>query len=226
MHYFLTYNDGTHIAHMEKLIESVKKHGKQFEIIVFNKSDIDLEFSETNKRILELRRGGGYWLWKPYIINETLKKLNDGDILFYFDSMYYFTENFDDLYKPLLEINDIVVWKNKPNDGTYYMKNWCKMDIIQKYGMYEKVFIDNVNDCWAGAICIKKTENNSKIMKFWLEACTSDMDITDRPSNLANSPDFIEHRHDQSMLSIALHKNDVPLHLLKNRCVFNVRQPY
>jgi hypothetical protein len=140
--------------------------------------------------------------------------------------MYYFTENFEDLYKPLLEINNIVVWKNKPNGGTHYMKNWCKMDVIQKYGMYDKVFIDGVNDCWAGAICLKKTERTSQIMNFWLEACSSDMDITDRPSDSAHSQEYIEHRHDKSRLSIALHKNDVPLHFLENRCVFNVRQPY
>ena len=37
---------------------------------------------------------------KPYIINETLKKIKEGDLIFYCDSKYYFTEEFSQLYDP------------------------------------------------------------------------------------------------------------------------------
>jgi hypothetical protein len=39
-----------------------------------NKEEIDNDFKTKYNNILSLNRGGGYWLWKPYIINETLKK--------------------------------------------------------------------------------------------------------------------------------------------------------
>jgi hypothetical protein len=225
-HYFLTYNDDTHFPFMQKLVESVRNFGPKFKINIFNKSSISPNFIKEHKNILELKRGGGYWLWKPYIINETMKKLNDGDVLFYLDSKYYFTENFEGLYKPLLDANDIVVWKNKPNDNEFLMKNWCKMDVIQKYNMYDKVFIENANDCWAGAICIKKNSKTLKMMEEWLNMCCNNMDITDAPSAIPNSDEFIEHRHDQSMLSIVLHKNNIPLHFFEKRYLQNVRNPY
>jgi hypothetical protein len=137
MFYFLVYNDNNHDHYLKNLLDSVKKHGKEFEIVIFNKSDIEKDFLENNKEILSLQKGGGYWLWKPYIINETLKKINDNDILFYLDSKYYFLEDFKNLYDDYIFNNDLLVWKNKPNEPSYFMKNWCKMDVIKniKYMM-------------------------------------------------------------------------------------------
>jgi hypothetical protein len=110
-------------------------YGEEFNIIIFEKNDIDNDFINKNKSILNCNRGGGYWLWKPYIINKTLKKINDDDIIFYIDSKYYFIEHFANLYVDYMENNDILVWKNKPNETIWYMKNWCKMHVIYKYEM-------------------------------------------------------------------------------------------
>ena len=226
MHYFLLYNDNTHVEDIKKLIESIKKYGKHFEIIVFDKNRIHPEFVSKNYKTLSLKRGGGYWLWKPYIISCILEKIKEKDILFYLDSKYYFTENFEKLYSNHIESNDLLVWKNKPNGETYYMKNWCKMDVIKKYNMYEKVFLENAEDFWAGAIVIKKTENTIKYMKEWLEMCCVHEDITDSPSVTPNSELFNEHRHDQSLLSIVLHKYNIPTVYFEKKYLQNVRYPY
>ena len=225
-YYFVLYDDGTHKTHLTKLIESIKKYGSQFRIIIFYKHNISKDFYNKHKHILDLSRGGGYWLWKPYIILETLKHINEGDLVFYLDSKYYFLENFDNLFKPLLENNDIVVWKNKPNEDTYFMKNWCKMDVILKYDMYQKVFNDNILDCWGGCIICKKTIKSLNIISSWLEVCCDYNNITDEPSIHKNDTQFIEHRHDQILLSIILHKNNIPLHFLDKKYIQNVRKPF
>ena len=31
-------------------------------------------------------RGGGYWIWKPYIISKMLEQINENDILVYIDA--------------------------------------------------------------------------------------------------------------------------------------------
>jgi len=207
----------------EQLIHSAQKYDN-FEIIIFHKKDIDNEFIDQYKYILDQHRGGGYWLWKPYIINETLKKIKDNDIVFYLDAKYYFTENFNDLLKPL-STNDFLIWKNKPNEPSYYLKNWCKMDIIQKYNIYGDVFQNNIEACWAGAMVMKKTNQVTSIIEEWLGMCCCE-DITDAPSNIPNSSDFIEHRHDQSLLSILISKYKIPLHTFEKRFLQNVRIPY
>jgi len=226
MKYFLVYNDNTHNHFLSELLESVKKYGKDFEIIVFNKNDMDDDFVLNNKNILELDRGGGYWLWKPYIINETLKKINENDIVFYLDSKYYFMEDFTELYLNYMENNDLLVWKNKPNNPIWHMKNWCKMDVILKYDMFKKIFDENAEECWGGALVIKKNENTIKYMKEWLDMCCIYEDITDAPSKVENSGLFCEHRHDQTLLSIILYKYNIPMQFFEKKYLQNVRTPY
>jgi hypothetical protein len=226
MLYFLIYNDNTHNESLEKLLLSVVEHGKEFKIIIFDKKSIDKDFFEKNKAILNCNRGGGYWLWKPYIINETLKKINHDDILFYLDSKYYFTEDFTNLYAEYMKNNDLLIWKNKPNEGEYYMKNYCKMDVISKYNMFDKVFNENAEDCWAGALVIKKNVNSIKYIQEWLDMCCIYENITDSPSNLNNSNLFIDHRHDQSLLSIVLHKYNIKMQIFEKKYLQNVRNPY
>jgi len=226
MYYFLVYNDNTHWHYLNPLLESIKKHGPNFEIIIFNKEDIDVDFKTNNDSILSLGRGGGYWLWKPYIINETLKKINEGDTLFYLDSKYYFTEEFTELFDSYMSNNELLVWKNKPNNPIWYMKNWCKMDVILKYDMYDKVFNENIEDCWGGALVIRKTESTLKYVNEWLNMCCVYEDITDSPSKAENDLQFNEHRHDQSLLSIILHKHNISLQFFERRYLQNVRTPY
>ena len=111
--------------------------------------------------------------------------------------------------------NNILVWKNKPNEKVWYMKNWCKMDVILKYNMYDKVFNKNVEDCWGGALVIKKNKTSIKFIKDWLDMCCIYEDITDSSSKAKNSSLFREHRHDQSLLSILLHKNNINIPNIK-----------
>jgi hypothetical protein len=226
MKYFLVYNDNTHNHFLSDLLESVKKYGKDFEIIVFNKNDMDEGFVLKNKNILELDRGGGYWLWKPYIINETLKKINENDIVFYLDSKYYFMEDFTELYSNYMENNDLLVWKNKPNNPIWHMKNWCKMDVILKYDMLKKIFDENAEECWGGALVIKKNENTINYMKEWLDMCCIYENITDSNSKAENSSSFCEHRHDQTLLSIILYKYNIPMQFFEKKYLQNVRTPY
>jgi hypothetical protein len=224
--YALVYDDGSNNfnCYINILVDSFKKYDPNFEIIIFHKNDIDNDFLFKNKHIFKQHRGGGYWLWKPYIINETLKKLKDNDILFYIDSKYYFTEKFSELLNPLLN-QDLLVWRNKPNEPSYLLKNWCKMDIINKYDIYDPVFIQNIEICWAGAIVMKKTNPVVNIIQEWLQMSSSD-DITDLSSRIPNSLYFFDHRHDQSLLSIVLFKYNIKLHDFPKKFLQNVRQPY
>jgi hypothetical protein len=53
----------------------------------WREEDIDEEFKITNASVWnDSTKGGGWWIWKPYIIYKQLEKMNDNDILIYFDS--------------------------------------------------------------------------------------------------------------------------------------------
>ena len=222
MKYFLIYDDETNIykENIERLIYSIKKYS-DFVIILFKKSDIDNEFLEKNKIILNCKRGGGYWLWKPYIINNILQKINNDDSLFYLDSSYYFIEDFTELYKN----KEILVFSNKPNESTNKFKHLCKMDVILKYNMQYETFKKEINECWAGAIYLKKTEFTTNFISKWLDMCCIYEDITDTKS-ISHNPFFIDHRHDQSLFTILVTKYNITPTFFNKKYLQNVRIPY
>ena len=224
MHYFLLYHDGTHTEHLAKLIQTIHQFGKEFKVIVYESRTIDTAFKEKNHSILSLPRGGGYWLWKPYIILSTLSRLKEGDILVYLDSKYYFIESFTLWFYSFLQTQNIVVFRNKPNGSCHFMKHWCKMDVIQTYDLEKKVFEQDELIVWAGFMLLRNTSFTRAFIREWLRMCTYE-NITDSPSILPNSPLFREHRHDQSLLSVLIHKYSIPTHFCDSRYLQDVRNP-
>ena len=68
-------------------------------VFEYSPKDIGFDFYKKNKSILDQKRGNGYWLWKPYIISETLKKIEYGDFLLYIEAGRYFIGNVNNLLK-------------------------------------------------------------------------------------------------------------------------------
>jgi hypothetical protein len=224
---YLIYNDDNYTKQNEKLINSIKAYSS-FKPIIFDKKQIDTDFKNKYQHILSQNRGGGYWLWKPYIIYHTLKNLKDNDILIYSDSNYYFTEEFEELYKDHLKKSDIVVWHNKPNEETNLMMTYCKPEVVYEYKIEDLVYNKSCIECWAGFIVIKKTDYSLKLIKEWLEMCCTKDHITD---NIDVDTDyysyyFKDHRHDQSLLSILLYKHNIETYSFPKKYLQNVRHPY
>ena len=106
------------------------------------------------------------------------------------------------------------------------MKNWCKMDVIQKFKMTDTVFTHNAEDCWGGAILLKKTDSTIKYINEWFTMCCDYENITDSTSKIPNDACFTEHRHDQSLLSVIIHTYGIPLFFFEKRYLQNVRNPF
>ena len=51
-------------------------------------------------------------------------------------------------------------------------------------------------------------------------------DITDSESKIENSNLFREHRHDQSLLSIIIHKYNIQMQFFEKKYLQNVRSPF
>ena len=88
---FITYSDELY-RDRQAILDN---HAKQiFDVTHSYNSEwlMTTDFYLENKIILDKTRGNGYWLWKPFIILETLKKMDDNDVLLYLDSGDIFTD--------------------------------------------------------------------------------------------------------------------------------------
>ena len=71
----------------------------------------------------------------------------------------------------------------------------------------------NADQVEAGIIAFKKTDENILFLQEWLEYAKNKYILTDHPntSGKANFDSFIDHRHDQSILTNLCIKYDVKL---------------
>ena len=69
-------------------------------VIEYTAEDIDPAFRAANKEILDNPRGGGYYLWKPYVFYKAYQELGDRDYLIYTDAGSVYVD----------EIRKLIVW--------------------------------------------------------------------------------------------------------------------
>jgi len=163
-------------------------------------------FYSENKAILDLERGAGYWLWKPFIIAETLKELEEGDCLIYSDSGIEVVADLTPLVRIASERDRVLF------SGTGRCCQWTKRDCFYFLNADEPIFYEaQVVD--ASFMVLMKNSSVNNFIAEWLKSCRDPRILTDQPntSGLPNLPGFIDHRHDQSVLSILVKRGNFEL---------------
>lgn len=174
-------------------------------------TDLDLkksfpEFWEQHKDfILNNRRGFGYWIWKPFIILDTIKQMRSDDILVYLDCGCELND------KGLSRFNDYIELVKTNNRMLFHLEDkhlewrWNKMDLVDHLGLKDKnVMLQPQAE--SGMQFYKCCDENIKLLEEYYKICCNYNLIDDTPSKLVNHPYFIEHRHDQSVLSLLFKK--------------------
>lgn len=188
----------------KKNSKTAKKYGSFDEIISYNDKNLGQAFKEKNKKILDLKRGGGYWLWKPYLIKKTLEILNSGDFLFYCDSGSYFVDSIDDVIQLSLNQNQDII----PFELTHFEKAWTKRDAFVLMDC-DSDFYSETKQRLASYVLIRKTEFSIKFVEQWLSYAQDERIITDvdNQCGFENYPEYRDHRHDQSIFSLLTKKH-------------------
>ena len=183
------------------------KYGEVNQTIEYNQNNISSSFLKANKEILSMKKGGGYWLWKPYFILKTLKeKVKNNDYLIYSDSgSIYINSVYNLLYVMIRDKIDIISFHVR-----YKQKYWTKRDVFLLMNCDTPKYTES-KQVMGGFILMK---NNNFIRSFineWLEYAQDKRMITDQPNVLGkpNYPGFRENRHDQSIFSILITKYNI-----------------
>lgn len=182
------------------------KHCHFDEIIEYSDKDIDNQFYNKNKIALDTPRGGGLWLWKPYIILKTLRQLNDGDICMYIDSGVMFMKD----VTPVIDIlKSSEVWIT---EIPLIEKQWTKRLCFVKMGCEGEKFEETCQVA-GGYIAVKKSEFTVKLIQEWLNyACDyellSSLDRSDKEAE-NEIPEFIKHIEDESIWSLLTKKYNI-----------------
>lgn len=197
----VTYSDDKYRARQKKLCERAFELGCVDDAIEYTREALEEQtFYRENKALLDQPRGSGYWAWKPYIILETLKCMNENDIVVYLDSGDWISSDFRDFVTRKMRTHDIHL-----TDGSYPCQEWTKRDCFVKLGCDATRYHEAIQ-VEAGIIIAKKNPATIHLLEEWQRWCLDPDVISDSPNknthSLPNLPGFKEHRHDQSILSI------------------------
>ena len=211
---FLTYATDKFIGQAENLARTAKLIGFD-ESLVYTQNDISKsDFYERNSEVLKRSRGGGYWLWKPYLISLVLNKLDVDDVLFYSDAGRTNYYEFTSFPKNIVEAarstqEGFLLGPEIPHLGT--VENWTKRDcLILMNADNEKML--NRPQMHASPSVWTPTSAAKRFLNLWTNFCSDKRIITDDPNvcGYPNHPKFKDHRHDQSVLTILAHQENAP----------------
>lgn len=199
--YFLSYGNDrfkNSIVRIEKEAEQMNIFTK---ILCYKEEDLDSEFTDVHGEFVKNnQRGGGYWIWKPYLVKKTLQELNDNDILVYVDSGSVLNQSGLERLKEYFDIIDKSKYGILSFQLPYLEKNWTKNDIFKHFNSDQ-----SIKDAWqlmATAFIIKKCPHSCDLVNKWYENMHNYKLIDDSPSETKNSQNFMENRHDQSIFSV------------------------
>lgn len=181
------------------------------DLFFFSETSPDQDFQdflkEHEKFIFRSRKGYGYWIWKPFLINKVLNSTPKNSIILYIDAGCQV--NFS-TKKSVAKFNEYISLAEKYGCVAFQTNHqelkFCKMDTYEKITGLRTSYQD-YDFQYLGGICfLKNTDLNQALTKLWLNTCveTKYKYVNDSDSRRKNEKIFQEHRHDQSILSLYL----------------------
>ncbi len=181
------------------------------------------EFYKNNKEILDEKTGAGFWLWKPYYINETLQQLGENELLLYVDSGTIIKRSLKSIFR-LISLNQpVVLFTNEGPQSKY-----TKRDIFIYLDCDESKYY-NAPMVHANIQLYLNCKAAREFAKTVLTIACKERLITDDDNILGkpNLVDFQVNRHDQSILSLLALKEGItfqldPTQFRTSNYIFNI----
>jgi hypothetical protein len=202
MIHLISYGDEHFAKSKIRLHNQAKALGWFDYITIYEPTDIDSDFKNKFKNILLQPRGGGYWIWKPYIINKHLNKINDNDILIYLDAGCSINPNGQQRFNQYIEM------LNQTDEGCISFQLLCQektytiKEIFQYFEIEHDNEIANTGQIIGTIQIIKKNSNSIKLVNLWNQTLYDNPLLFTDYYNKNQELYFKDNRHDQSVFSV------------------------
>ena len=207
---FIAYADAA-------LAYSLKRIGRQArrlqifdEVILYTPADLSEEIKAHP--LMQYSRGGGYWLWKPWLIQKTLCDHALGDVVVYADAgstlrkspewerLFGLMERYDTLCFQYAEtVPEFEHWGN----ACTKIKYWTKKSALIYLDNYFQDTGYRENCKIMGGLLFMKNPDNS-LLRQWLDISLHHPELVVDPTEEEmkdQEPGFAYHKHEQSFLT-------------------------
>ncbi|GAA4438011.1 hypothetical protein GCM10023188_32860 [Pontibacter saemangeumensis] len=197
MRYFVTYGDKAYENSKKRIAKQASETGFFDKILVYGREDVSDDVATSP--LFNNKKGGGYWIWKPNVVGNTLKEMKEGDILVYADSgcSVFKDEEWNRYFGLLEKYNGIVFLINGTNE------QYSRSSIIDHFSGIGKHWKKRYQIA-ATFFLIKKTASTVEFISRWQDIMLNRPDLVmDVPESERSkeSPRFVGNRHDQSIFT-------------------------
>jgi hypothetical protein len=201
----VTFATDDFASQRDALVESAQRSGQFADVIVWNENALRSDPGLPEVGLLSHDRGVGYWSWKPHIILRALEALDDGDVVVYTDvgryrGGYSVSRDLSPLVAFCRGNAGILPGVIVPNFGPN--SRWTRRDCFVLMGCDEPYYWEHPQIQATFSVWLK-TETAIEFATEWRRYCADIRIVGDGPNTcgLPNLPGFVDHRHDQSVLT-------------------------
>jgi hypothetical protein len=217
--HFLTFGGGSAWPHAARRLASQAQATGLFETVSVETGNEIFErwpeFAEHRPFVEANPRGWGYWLWKPFLLRSYLRRIQDGELLFYLDAGFeILVENKDRLQRLLQQsaLNGALLF-GCPQYPILNAIFWAKQDLLDRFAQnYGLKNLEQIPLVAAGSLALVKNKQNLALLDDWYSIGASEGGhlIDDSPSVATQKQLFIEHRHDQAIFDFLIVAHGIP----------------
>lgn len=208
--HFMTYANHRFKESKKRLLNEANEFNIFETITSYGPENLSKDFFEKYKEILIQPRGGGYWIWRPFILLDKLNKLNDGEFLIYLDAgcklNKYGKKRFFE-YIDMLDNSEygIMSFQMTGNSGRGNLEKenvWTNKEIFNYFNIDIESEHGNSGQYLGGILVMKKNKHLLKIIELLIKALEHDSLMFTDYYNSNQYINFKENRHEQSIFSL------------------------
>lgn len=207
---FIAYADAALAYSLKRIGRQARKLKLFDEVILYTPDDLSDEMK--SHPLMQHSRGGGYWSWKPWLIQKTLREHTPGDIVVYVDAgstlrkspewdrLFSLMEQYDTLCFQYAEtVPEFARWGSESTR----IKYWTKKQLLTFFDNYFQDTAYRENCKIMGGLLFMKNPENS-LLRQWLDITLNhpELIVDPTPEEMQDQePGFAYHKHEQSVIT-------------------------
>ena len=200
--HFITYGDKKYGIQKKRLSYQAKQLRFFDSINVYGKESLSEDFKNKYSEILSQHQGGGFWIWKSFLLLNLLNKTKNNDVILYLDAGSTLNPNG---VKRLQEYFDTLYHSDKSFlrfDIGLEEKYWTSKEVFKYFNLEIDSNYGNSNQLAGGILFIKNTQESKLFFEEFFKVIDSDQKLITNHYKNNQVDGFRYPRHDQSILSL------------------------
>jgi hypothetical protein len=208
--FFISYGDSNFANSRRRILLEANNSGMFDYVRVYQPTDLSEEFKQYTQPYISQSHGGGYWLWKPYILKKAFDDMKVGDVCVYADAGCHVNAHGKDRLQQYIDM---------VTADTSGIISFDLESLTEEMYNTERVFeyfnipendtaIRKTNQLMATILILRKCEASIKLVnEYYQIAITQPSLFSDEHNEYKKQEVYRGHRHDQSILSILRKKH-------------------